>query len=129
MARRGGGGGKKGSDNLIATVAGGIGAVMLDYMAYSVRAPGYKDTIYKITPARGGLVTNFSTLDYIQMGLTTALGSFGFSQGSGSRIPAFAWGMLLTQIITKIGFPSLGLPRYILFDIDSTGALVPVRKF
>jgi hypothetical protein len=130
MAKRGGlGGGKAGSDSLIATVAGGVAAVILDFTANSMRIPGFNQPVYKITPARGGKTATFTAVDYGQMGLSVALGSFGFGQGGSSRLPAFAWGMLLTQIISKIGLPSLGLPRYLAFDLDSEGRLVPVKTF
>lgn len=130
MARRGGSGGKAGTDNLLATVAGGVVAVILDFTANSIRIPGFNESVYKITPAKtGGKTVAFTSVDYAQMGLSVALGSYGFSAGTASRIPAFAWGMLLTQIITKIGFPSLGIPRYLAFEIDSQGRLAPVGKF
>ena len=128
MARRGGGG-SKGTSSLITTVAGGIGAIILDVIANSMRFPGFNQAIYKITPVKGGKTAIFTTVDYVQMGLSAALGSYGFGAGASSPIPPFAWGMLLTQIVTKIGLPSMGLPRYLAFDLDSEGRLVPTKTF
>jgi hypothetical protein len=126
---RGGGGSKKGTGNLVTTIAGGVGAIILDVIANSMRFPGFNEAIYKITPVRGGKTAIFTTVDYVQMGLSAVLGSYGFGAGSGSAIPPFAWGMLLTQIVTKIGLPSMGLPRYLAFDLDAEGRLVPSKTF
>src|SRR5918992_815467 len=113
MARRGGG---KGNDNLLALGAGAVAAAIVDFAAEQYQIAGGN------TPFGPGL----SMSDVVQMAGTAGLTTYGFSAGSGSRIPAFGFGAFLTQIMMKVIFPARGIPRYIIFDKGGAPAL-PIR--
>jgi hypothetical protein len=128
LARREGGG-RKGNDNFVAMIAGGVAATILDFWWNSSGAPGSNSVIGYVTSKKGKKVP-ITTADYAQLGISTLLGLYGFLRaGTGSRIPAFSFGMGATQIITKFIFATSGVPRYIAFDIDAQGRLVPTRTF
>lgn len=123
------GGTKGGNDNFVAMIAGGVAAVLFDYMWNSSKFYGYNNIIGHVSSKSGRKVA-ISAGDYGQLGLTGILGAYGFLRGgAGSRIPAFAYGMGMTQIITKFIFPTSNIPRYIVYDIDQSGALRPVGTF
>jgi hypothetical protein len=110
-------------------IAGGVSAVLLDYMWNSSKFFGYNNVIGHVSSKSGRKVA-ITAADYGQLGLGAILGSYGFLRaGSGSRIPAYAFGMGVTQIITKFIFPTSNIPRYIVYDIDPSGALRPVGTF
>jgi hypothetical protein len=120
---------RAGNDNFVAMIAGGVSAVLLDYMWSSSKLFGYNDAIGYVT-SKAGRKVKVTGADYGQLGLSTVLGAYGFLRGgSGSRIPAFAYGMGITQIITKFVFPAANVPRYVVYDIDPSGALRPVGTF
>lgn len=114
------GGGKKGTDNIISILAGGVGATLLDFALNGQLT----QPVGHVQSTKGKKVV-VTMADYLQLGISGALGLYGFTgAGMGSRLPPFAWGMLWTQIITKFIFPSVGVARYLVYDIDSKGRLV-----
>ena len=128
MVRRDGGG-KRGNDNGLAIIAGSVAAAIMDYFWNTTHLYGYNDKIGTIS-SKGGKKVGITAADYAQVGLSTILGMYGFMKGgAGSRIPAFAFGMATAQIITKFVFPTAGVARYIIYDVDAEGRLVPTRTF
>jgi hypothetical protein len=113
--------GKKsgGTENIMSAIAGSVGAVIGDFVWNSMRLPGY---------AEPSALKFLSMGDVYQMGATSALTGFGFSKGC-SRIAPLAYGAFATQVLTKVIIPAFGLPRYLLFDIDKKGRLVPEKRF
>lgn len=109
----------QGTENLMAIIAGGVGAAIGDFAWNSMRLPGYD------TPSH---LKFLSMGDVYQMGGTSALGAFSFTKGC-SRMAPLAYGAFFTQVMTKVILPSFGLPRYLVFDIDRKGRLVPEYKF
>jgi hypothetical protein len=108
----------QGTENMMAIIAGGVAAAIGDFTWNSVRLPGHD------TPSA---LKFLSMGDVYQMGGATALNAFGFTKGC-SRIAPFAYGALATQVLTKIILPAFNLPRYLIFDIDRKGRLVPETR-
>ena len=109
----------QGRENMLATIAGGVAAVIGDFAWNSLRIPGYDQP---------SALKFLSMGDVYQMGGASILNAFGFSQGC-SRIAPFAYGALATQVLTKVILPAFNQPRYLLFDIDKKGRLVPETRF
>lgn len=115
-------GGRGSSDGLVSLLAGMVAAAIFDYfMSGNLTQPmGYVQSV------KGKKVV-VTTGDYLQLGVGGLLGIYGFTgAGRSSRLPAFAYGMGITQIVTKFIFPSVGVPRYVFADIDSKGRIVKV---
>jgi len=113
----GGGGGNSGDDNFIYMLAGMVGAAIYDYFML-----GYlnKPMAYVV---RGSKRTPVTIGDNVQILTSVVLGMHGLSKRK-SRLPAFAFGMAITQIGTKFVFPSFGVKRYLVADVDALGRLV-----
>lgn len=108
----------QGRENLMAAVAGGVAAVIGDFVWNSVRLPGYNEP---------SALRMISMGDVYQMGGAAALTSLGFTKGC-SRMAPFGFGAFLTQVATKVILPAYDLPRYLMFDIDKRGRLVPEAR-
>lgn len=117
MARRGGltSGGRAGNENAMASIGGIVAGVIADFIYTSLRIPGYNQQ---------SVISDLSIGDLIQMLGGFAITAYGFSQGN-SRIAPFGFGIITSQVATKVIFPALGFDRYLIFDIDSQGRLVP----
>ena len=114
MARRGGG--RAGNDNLLALGAGAVAAAIVDFAAEQ----------YQIQGAQSAFGPGLTMSDVLQMAGSAGVTTYGFSAGSGSRVPAFGFGAFLTQIMMKVIFPARGIPRYIIFDKGGAPSL-PIR--
>ena len=114
MAKRSGG-----TENIYASVAGSVAGVLGDVVWNSLRLPGYDQP---------SALAFLSIGDIIQMGGASALTTAGFSMGC-SRLSPFGYGMLFSQVLTKVIFPAFDLPRYIIFDMDKKGRIVPEGRF
>lgn len=62
--------------------------------------------------------------DIIQFGISNGIAVYGFTNAN--RAAPFGYGMVLANVFTKVIAPSFGLPRYGLFDLSSSGAIVPL---
>jgi hypothetical protein len=109
----------QGRENMLAAISGGVAAIIGDFVWNSMRLPGFDEP--------SALKFLFMG-DVYQMGGSAALTSFGFTKGC-SRMSPFGFGAFLTQVATKVIFPAFDLPRYILFDIDKKGRLVPKQRW
>lgn len=109
----------QGTENMMAVIAGGVAAAIGDFAWNSMRLPGYD------TPSH---LKFLSMGDVYQMTGGAAINAFGFTKGC-SRIAPFGFGALATQVMTKVILPSFGLPRYLVFDMDRKGRLVPEVRF
>jgi hypothetical protein len=122
---RGGRGVRAGNDNFLAMIAGGVAATLLDFFWISNKFTGYNQKIGTVGSTATGRRVPISVADYAQLGFSTLLGTYGFLRaGSGSRIPAFSFGMAVTQVMTKFILPTANVARYIVYDIDDNGNLV-----
>ena len=108
----------QGRENMLAAISGSVAAIIGDFVWNSMRLPGYDEP---------SALKFISIGDVYQMGGAATLTSFGFMQGC-SRVSPFGYGAFLTQVATKVIFPAFNLPRYILFDIDKKGRLVPEQR-
>ena len=108
-----------GTENIYASVAGAVGGVLGDVIWNSIRLPGYNQP---------SALEFLSIGDITQMGAASAITTIGFSQGC-SRLSPFGFGMLFSQVLTKVIFPAFNLPRYIVFDMDKKGRIVPEARF
>ena len=121
--------GGKGRDNLLWIAVGSMVAVIADYAWNSTHFFGWNNVVGSVSK-KGGKSAPITAADWLQMAGTGVLGLYGHNEGgANNKIPPFTFGAFMTQLITKFGFPSFGWPRYILFDIDSQGRLVPSRQF
>jgi len=113
--------GKKsgGTENMFAAIAGGVGAVIGDFVWNSMRLPGYDQP---------SALKFLSMGDVYQFSTASALNAFGYTKGC-SRLAPLASGALFTQVLTKVILPAFNLPRYLIFDIDKKGRLVPEGRF
>lgn len=111
--------GKAGTENMYAIIAGSVGAAIGDFVWNSMRLPGFNEP---------SALKFLSMGDVYQMGGTSTITALGFSQGC-SRLSPLGFGALATQVLTKIIFPAFNLPRYLVFDIDRKGRLVPEKQF
>jgi hypothetical protein len=109
----------QGTENMMAIIAGGVAAAIGDFAWNSMALPGYNEP---------SALKFLSMGDVYQMGGASALNAFGFTKGC-SRIAPFGYGALATQVVTKIILPAFDLPRYLIFDIDRKGRLVPEKRF
>ena len=116
---KGGGKNRQGRENSMAQIAGAVAAIIGDYAYIALRIPWYN------TPSA---IRDFTLGDIVQMGGAGLLTIMGFLQGN-SRLAPFGFGALAAQVATKVVFPSFGYDRYILFDLDSRGRLVPSARF
>lgn len=122
---RGGGGVKAGNDNGVAIIAGSVAAAILDYFWLSYKGPGYNQPMGYVS-SKAGRKVPITMSDYAQLGFSTILGTYGFMRGGArSRIPAFSFGMAFTQVLTKFILPTANVARYVVFDVDANGNLVP----
>ena len=122
--RRDGGGGRAGNDNFLAMIAGGVAAALLDFFWISNKFTGYNQKIGSVSSQSTSRKVPITVADYAQLGFSTVLGTYGFLRGgSGSRIPAFSFGMAFTQVLTKFILPTANVARYIVYDIDDNGNL------
>lgn len=112
-------GSKGGRENMLSMIAGGVGAAIGDFVWNSMRFPGYNEP---------SALKFLSMGDIYQFGATSGITAMGFSQGC-SRLSPLGFGALATQVMTKIIFPAFNLPRYLVFDIDKRGRLVPETRF
>ena len=120
---------KAGNDNGLAIIAGAVGATILDFLWISNRLPGYNSKLGTVGSTTTGRRVPITMGDYAQLGLSSVLGMYGFMKGGrGSRIPAFSYGMALTQVITKFILPTANIARYVIYDIDDSGNLVPTAR-
>lgn len=110
---------RAGRENVMAQVAGAVAAIIGDYAYTALRIPWYN------TPSQ---ISDLTLGDIVQISGAGLLTIFGFLQGS-SRLAPFGFGALAAQVATKVVFPSFGMDRYILFDIDSKGRLIPSARF
>lgn len=108
-----------GTENMMSAIAGSVGAIIGDFVWNSMRLPGYNE------PSK---LKFLSMGDVYQFGATSTITGLGFSKGC-SRLAPLGYGALATQVLTKIIIPAFGLPRYLLFDIDKKGRLVPEKRF
>lgn len=125
---RGGTTARAGNDNGLAIIAGSVAAAIFDYFWLSYKGPGYNQAIGYVS-SKAGRKVPITLSDYGQMGFSTVLGTYGFMRGGPrSRIPAFAFGMAFTQVLTKFILPASNIARYVVFDVDDSGNLVPSRR-
>lgn len=116
---RGSGGNKAGNENAYAAITGSVAGVLGDVIYNSIRLPGYNIQSQIQGLSMGDIAQFFGSF------LITAL---GFSKGH-SRLAPFGFGALSSQVATKIILPAFDVPRYIMFDIDRQGRIVPTRQF
>ena len=110
---------KRGNENALVQTAGGVAGILGDVLYNTLRIPGYN------APSA---IQGLSLGDIVQFLGSYALTAYGFAQGN-SRIAPFGFGAMMSQVATKVIFPAFDLPRYLIFDIDSSGRIVPTRQF
>lgn len=122
-------GGGKGGDNLLWIAVGSMVAVIVDYAWSSSHFLGWNNVVGSVSK-KGGKSAPITAADWLQMAGTGILGLYGHNEGgANNKISPFSFGAFMTQLITKFGFPTFGQPRYLLFDIDAQGRLVPRGTF
>ena len=100
-------------------ITGGVAAIIGDWAWNSLALPGYDQV---------SALETLSVADFIQMGGSIGLTTYGFMQGF-SRIAPFGFGALGAQIITKVLLPAFNMPRYIFWDMTPQGKLVPTQRW
>ena len=113
MAR---GGGRKGNDNLLALGAGAVAAAIVDFTMSQ----------YGIHGLQGRFGTQLDNSDVLQMAGAAGTAFYGFARG-GERVAAFGFGGFVTQIMMKVIFEALNIPRYIIFDKGGVPSLPTAR--
>lgn len=119
MARGSSGGSRAGNENAYAAVAGSVAGVLGDVIYNSIRLPGYNIQ---------SQIQGLSLGDIAQFFGSFLITAYGFSKGH-SRLAPFGFGALSSQVATKIILPSFNVPRYVIYDIDRQGRLVPTKQF
>lgn len=111
MARRGA---RARNDNQLAMAAGVVAGAILD-AAWELYNLPLRDK-----PAGD---TGLFQSDMIQFAISNSIALIGFT--SANRMAPFGYGMVLSNVFTKVLAPGFGLPRYGLFDIKG-GAIRPL---
>lgn len=109
-----------GTNVIVLMTIGVVGGIIVDMMWNSLGLPGYN------VPLTG--CDALSLGDAVQIAATGGITFLGFLTKS-KDIPAFTFGLMLGGLFPKVMTKAVGLPRYLLFDIDlTTGGISPVAN-
>jgi drug/metabolite transporter (DMT)-like permease len=113
----GGSGVSSSSHNLAVILAGLIGGVMGDALWNTQRLPLYDQKTH---------IPQFVLADVAQLAIYFILLFFGLLNNR-KDLSSFSYGLIVGKSMTTVVLPSFGLPRYIFYDVNESGQLVPVR--